>query len=271
MKIKWLGDKRHRMSEHGEHTQSHIDLIAKQEHEFLSQRSTSEWIGDRVASFAGSIYFVLLHAMLTGARDGAIASMKLKHVDLTANSVTQDAREVKTKFSKTFTTFFFPVSEEIREIVAEWVLYLGREKLWGDDDPLFPATQVAPGPDHQFAVSGLQRAHWSSASPIRTIFREAFERAGLPYFNPHSFRSTLVRLGEDSCKTPEQFKAWSQNLGRERVLTTFLSYGEVSRDRQGELIRQLATLQPAAQSGVNAFVKAMLKELRHSGVDIQVR
>src|SRR5208337_4427513 len=46
--------------------------------------------------------------LLTGARDSAIASMKLKHVDLTANSVNQDAREVKTKFCKTFTTFFFP-------------------------------------------------------------------------------------------------------------------------------------------------------------------
>jgi uncharacterized membrane protein len=52
------------MSEHGEHTQSHIDLIAKQEHEFLSQRNLSESIGDRVASFAGSIYFVLLHAVI---------------------------------------------------------------------------------------------------------------------------------------------------------------------------------------------------------------
>src|ERR1700722_17873558 len=52
------------MSEHGEHTQSHIDLIAKQEHEFLSQRSVSEAIGDRVASFAGSIYFVLLHVVI---------------------------------------------------------------------------------------------------------------------------------------------------------------------------------------------------------------
>jgi len=40
--------------------------------------------------------------LLTGARDSAIASMKLKHVDLIANSINQDAREVKTKFSKTF-------------------------------------------------------------------------------------------------------------------------------------------------------------------------
>jgi hypothetical protein len=28
-------------------------------------------------------------------------------------------------------------------------------------------------------------------------------------------------LGERTCKTPEEFKAWSQNLSREQVLTTF--------------------------------------------------
>jgi site-specific recombinase XerD len=44
--------------------------------------------------------------LLTGARDRAIASMKLKHVDLIAGCVNQDAREVETKFSKTFTTYF---------------------------------------------------------------------------------------------------------------------------------------------------------------------
>ena len=56
-------------------------------------------------------------ALLTGARDSAIASMKLKHVDLIEGCVHQDAREVKTKFSKTFTTYYFPVGEEVRQIV----------------------------------------------------------------------------------------------------------------------------------------------------------
>ena len=51
---------------------------------------------------------LLAFTILTGARDSAIASMKLKHVDLVAGSVFQDAREVRTKFSKTFTTFFLP-------------------------------------------------------------------------------------------------------------------------------------------------------------------
>jgi integrase/recombinase XerD len=49
--------------------------------------------------------------LLTGARDGAIASMKLKHSDLIEGKVEQDAREVKTKFRKTFATYFFPVGE----------------------------------------------------------------------------------------------------------------------------------------------------------------
>lgn len=141
--------------------------------------------------------------------------MKLKHVDLTVGSVFQDAREVQTKFSKSFTTYFFPVGNDVRQIVDAWVTYLRREKLWGNDDPLFPATLVELGKAQQFEAVGLAKKHWSTASPIRAIFRGAFESAGLPYFNPHSFRTTLVQLGQTLCRDAEQFKAWSQNLGHE--------------------------------------------------------
>jgi integrase len=210
-------------------------------------------------------------ALLTGARDSAIASMKLKHVDLKERCVHQDAREVKTKFSKTFTTYFFPVGEGIREIVADWVRFLREEKLWGNDDPLFPATHIAQGADRQFAVSGLDREHWSSAGPIRTIFREAFELAGLPYFNPHSLRKTLARLGEEICRSPEDFKAWSQNLGHEQVLTTFLNYGSVATDRQGAIIRGLAAPRQAVQTEADHIAEAVFKRLSGSGVNIQAQ
>ncbi|WLE95205.1 MAG: tyrosine-type recombinase/integrase [Candidatus Electrothrix communis] len=173
--------------------------------------------------------------LLTGARDSAAASLKLKHVDMIQGRVFQDAREVKTKRSKTFYTYFFPVGDEIQAIVAEWVEYLRNEKLWGNDDPLFPSTRIAVGSSRHFEAVGLERKHWSTASPIRTIFKDTFTAAGLPYHNPHSFRNTLVQLGEQVCKTPEHFKAWSQNLGHEQVLTTFLSYGEVAGQRQGRL------------------------------------
>ena len=74
---------------------------------------------------------------------------------------------------------------------------------------------------HRFEAKGVKREHWRTATPIRMIFKSAFAVVGLPYFNPHGFRKTLVALGERCCQTPEEFKAWSQNLGHEDVLTTF--------------------------------------------------
>ena len=184
---------------------------------------------------------VAAFALLTGAKDRAIASTRLKHVDIVASSVFQDAREVKTKFSKTFTTFFFPVGDEVRQIVSDWISYLRNDRLWGNEDPLFPSTRIVLGATNQFESAGVHAEEWSDATPIRSIFRAAFEAAGLPYFNPHSFRNTLVRLGETLCRSPEDFKAWSQNLGHEQVLTTFTSYGEVPARRQGEIIQALGS------------------------------
>ncbi len=174
--------------------------------------------------------------LLTGARDSAVASAKLKHIDTVSGCFYQDAREVKTKYSKTFTTAFFPVGEDIRQIVMEWVGYLRHEKLWGHDDPLFPKTLTTIGQTRQFEHVQLSREHWANATPIRDIFKQAFEAAGLPYYQPHSLRHTLAQMGERLCRTPEQFKAWSQNLGHEGVLTTLFAYGTVPAGRQREIM-----------------------------------
>lgn len=209
---------------------------------------------------------LLAFALLTGARDSALASLKLKHVDLVAGSVFQDARDVKTKFSKTFTTFFFPVGAEIRQIVDDWVLHLRRDLLWGHDDPLFPATRIELGDKLHFEAVGIERKAWATAAPIRGIFKQAFVAAGLPYYNPHSLRSTLVRLGESVCQTPEDFKAWSQNLGHEGVLTTFYSYGSVAPRRQGEIIKGLATPVSRHVNSADELAAAVVRALQKHGV-----
>jgi integrase/recombinase XerD len=92
--------------------------------------------------------------------------------------------------------------------------------------------------------------------PIRAIFRDAFTLARLTYFNPHSFRKALAQLGERVCRTPEELKAWSQNLGQEDVMTTLRSYGEVPSPRQGEIIKNL---HPASEPDMDAA--AALKAL----------
>lgn len=209
---------------------------------------------------------LIAFVLLTGARDSAVASMRLKHVDLVEGSIYQDAREVKTKFSKSFQTYFFPVGDQPRAILEDWVQYLKKEKLWGSDDPLFPATLVKRGDSKQFEVVGLDRKCWSNASPIRKIFRQAFEAAGLDYYNPHSFRNTLVRLGEQKCSSPEAFKAWSQNLGHEKVLTTFYSYGEVDFERQGTIIKSLSVKNLENQEDVTQIVEQLLVRVKSSKI-----
>lgn len=179
---------------------------------------------------------IIAFTLLTGARDNAIASFRLKHIDLADRQVLQDAREVRSKNRKTFTTFFFPVGEEVETIARDWVEHLKGALLFGPDDPLFPATKVGLADRGLFGALGLSRSHWKNAAAIRRIFKAAFEAAGLSYANPHSFRDTLAQLGEVQCQTPEAFKAWSQNLGHEQVLTTFTSYGTVATKRQGELL-----------------------------------
>lgn len=189
---------------------------------------------------------LIAFAMLTGARVSALASFRLGHVDIAAGFVEQDARTVRTKASKTFRTFFFPVDEAALEIVSEWTAELARDHLWGPGDPLFPSTEMAVDPVHGgFMPAGLARRCWQGTTAINGIFRRAFQGAGLPYFNPHSFRDMLVRHGMAMKLTPEQMKAWSQNLGHANVMTTLTSYGQVPTHRQGELIRAMGATSDA--------------------------
>ncbi len=213
---------------------------------------------------------LIAFTILTGARDRAIVSFRLKDIDLEHELLEQDARHARTKGAKTFTTWFFPVGADIQKIVAEWVTLLRTEKGFGPEDPIFPKTRVDNGPDMQFHPDGLERAPWANANPVRAIFREAFAKAGLPYFNPHSFRNSLLQLAYELKLDAEQFKAWSQNLGHEQCLTTFCSYGTLPAHRQAEIIRGLANPAAGQPNGTHLevlrqLVDQMERESKASG------
>jgi integrase len=202
---------------------------------------------------------IVAFTWLTGVRDGALVTLKLRHVDIAKQLVDQDPREVRTKNSKQQRTTFFGVGGSAERIVVDWIAELRRDHLWGNDDPLFPATAIGQNSDQQFAAVGLARAHWATADAVQKIFKQLFELVGLHGFNPHSFRHSLAALGERTCQSPEQFKAWSQNLGHEGVLTTFSSYGPVSELRQAELIK---TLGKRPEPGHDALTERVLQAVR---------
>jgi integrase len=196
--------------------------------------------------------------LLTGVRDSAAISLRLKHIDLVKCQVDQDAREVRTKRAKSFQSFFFPVGDRPRAIVADWIAELRGPLLLGPDDPLFPATQLDLDAAGQFAPLGITREAWTTTAPVREVFRKAFAAAGLEAFGPHSLRRSLMRLAYDLNLGPLEMKAWSQNLGHDGVLTSFTSYGALGIEEQGRVMAAIAQ-RPA--NDVTGIDPAMLLEM----------
>jgi integrase/recombinase XerD len=233
---------------------------------------TVEQIHAAIASMPGDTAIqrrdraVIALILLTGGRDGAVASLQIKHLDVGAKTVFFDAREVKTKGAKTFKTRFYPVSGEAEDICIAWEKELREVHLFWPEDPLFPSTAMAPDANGVFASTGLARTTWASANPIRAIFRAAFAGAGLPYFNPHSVRKTLVSLMYSLKLSQREQKAWSQNMGHEHVQTTLQSYGRLREEEQIEAIAEIGS-HAAQGNDATPITLAQMEELmaRHAG------
>jgi len=173
---------------------------------------------------------------LTGIRVAALVSLRLKHVDLEDKSVTQNPREVATKFGKSMCTFFAKDFPEAETALRAWIAYLEDVALYGPDDPLFPATALKASAQTGFQAEGFVRRPWKSTEPARKIVNAAFAAANLPAFGPHAFRHMLARHTAKTCNSVAELVATSQNLGHTDVLTTLRNYGTIDRDKMRALI-----------------------------------
>ncbi len=173
---------------------------------------------------------------LTGIRVGALITLRIRHVDLEEKSVTQNPREVATKFGKRIDTFLAKGFPDAEATLRDWIKYLEDVALYGPDDPLFPATAIVSNSNTGFTVEGFDRRPWKSTEPVRKIVNTAFLAAKLDSFGPHAFRHMLARHAAKNCTSVAEIVATAQNLGHSDVLTTLRSYGQISRERQRALI-----------------------------------
>lgn len=178
--------------------------------------------------------------MLTGARDGAVASFKIKQLNVALGRVFQEAREVNTKAAITIHRQFFPVGAAYRECFTDWMTYLRDVKLFGPEDALFPKALVRVVAEQGFAKLGLARQGYAIAAKLNSILRGAFAAVQMRQYTPHAFRKTLGLLGSELYPSPKMFKAWSMNLGHENVATMINSYLQVTERRQIEIIRSMS-------------------------------
>lgn len=199
---------------------------------------------------------------ITGTRDGAVISLRLKHYDPARNLVIQYPSEVATKFSKRINAFLLPIDDRLKTIVLDWYAYLRTDLLFSNDDPMFPKTAMAHDHDDCFVPVGLSREFWANASPVREIFRKSFQQARLPSVTPHAFRHMLVQIAFQRKLSPAHMKAWSQILGHQGLLTTLTSYGTLPLEMQGQLIADSATISPGDEELAQALAIARLLKTR---------
>ena len=120
---------------------------------------------------------LIAFSLLTGARDNAIASMLIKHVDLGERQVFHDARDVRTKFSKSFPTYFFPVGTTSRRSLASG---------WHSCDPswaLVPTIRSSRRPRRvstPTAISRLLASRANAGRPRRRSARSSKKHSKLP-------------------------------------------------------------------------------------------
>ena len=80
-----------------------------------------------------------------------------------------DPRQVRTKNAKTFTSVFFPVSDDFHDIAVNWIRYLREENGFGPDHPLIPRPRSRTAATSNFAVS---RPHLeTSLHDLEQVFR----------------------------------------------------------------------------------------------------
>jgi hypothetical protein len=157
-------------------------------------------------------------ALLTGARDGALASF-LETRRSARRPRRSGRRDVRTKANKTFSTWFFPVGGQARWKSCATGARTCTVLLWETKTRCFPpptlplAKAADSWPQACAATGGPTPGRSARFSPMPL-------RRRAPLFQPAFLPRHLVQLGERVCPNIEAFKAWSQNLGHARAMTT---------------------------------------------------
>ena len=172
-------------------------------------------------------------AFVTALRESALISLRVRHIDLQRKQAFHEGGVVRSKNGKTFTVDFFPRTEQFQVVFRAWYAEMIDMGFRGND-ALFPSARTLEKLWRASEVNRSATAPMNSASAVDAVFRKASMRLNRRY-SPHSARHTIVQLGDQICRTPEERKAWSLNMGHSSESITWQHYGRVSSARKSEI------------------------------------
>ena len=122
----------------------------------------------------------------------------------------------------------------------DWYHYLRKEKLFGNEEPLFPKSkQIQTENNYNFNYDSVSNEFWRSHSAIREIFIQRAKSANVKPFSPHKYRHLSIKLAFDKCQNAKEIKAVSQHFGHEDVSTTIQVYGNYNPDELSEILNEI--------------------------------
>lgn len=173
-------------------------------------------------------------AFLAALRADTVTSLLVKHFEPATHIVVQDARSSRTKNGKSLRVKFFPVPEVFSRIVCDWKQEL-LDMDFAEEDTLFPEERyLAKGnrPEHCKAIPAMASTH-----AITNAFATASKILGKA-ISPHAAKHCIGTLSLEVCKTPEEHKAWSLNMGHKNEDVTVRYYKHLPDERVDEIFEQ---------------------------------
>ena len=168
-------------------------------------------------------------------------TLTIGSVDINKMMVRQFVREgVKTKFRKDILSRIFNFDDNLVKYFKDWYYYLIKEKLFGNEDPLFPKSkQIQTNDSFNFNYDSVSNEFWQSNSAIRTIFVQRAKNANIKPFSPHKYRHLSIKSAFDKCQNAKEIKAVSRHFGHEDISTTIQVYGNYNPDELTEILESI--------------------------------
>ncbi|WP_342448124.1 tyrosine-type recombinase/integrase [Parasedimentitalea huanghaiensis] len=194
-------------------------------------------------------------AFLTALRAGALVTLRLKHLNVEAQTVTQDGTEMRAKNGKSLVVQWFPGVEVFEPFVTEWKAEL--EALgFNPADALFPdGKHIRRRIYEDEAIPPLR-----TNGPINQAFAIASAVIGKAY-SPHSARHCLKALGDQLCDSAQERKAWSLNMGHESEVITNTHYGKMTSESRMQTLGQVGKNVGVSDNDIELMLKYTLNEL----------
>ena len=220
--------------------ESLVTLEPKDEHRRLAQRleyveyPTHEEF-EQIISFPEETILdkrdkaILTFLYLSGARVGAVATATIKSFDEKRRIFFQDPLEgIKTKRSKHIISILLKFDKKYYECIRSWINFLKVECGFRGIDPLFPVVKDV-----------VKKNFMNGEGDYRKMIAKRCRDVSLPEYHPHAFRHAHIYKALSYVRNGWQFRALSQNVGHESMMTILEKYAKMRPDEYMRILREM--------------------------------